>query len=70
MKKFLALLLVLALSLSVCACGGQNTPTADKPLAGTTLKVYNWGEYIDEDVIGMFEDETGIKVVYDTFETN
>ena len=70
MKKILAMLLVLALSLSVCACGGQNTPTADKPLAGTTLKVYNWGEYIDEDVIGMFEDETGIKVVYDTFETN
>lgn len=69
-KKILIMLLVLALSLSVCACGGQNTPTADKPLAGTTLKVYNWGEYIDEDVIGMFEDETGIKVVYDTFETN
>ena len=32
--------------------------------------VYNWGEYIDEDVITMFEEETGIKVVYDMFETN
>lgn len=29
------------------------------------LKVYNWGEYIDEDVITQFEDETGISVVYD-----
>ena len=34
------------------------------------MKVYNWGEYIDEDVIAEFEAETGIKVVYDTFETN
>lgn len=32
--------------------------------------VYNWGEYIDESVIEQFEEETGIRVVYDTFETN
>lgn len=32
--------------------------------------VYNWGEYIDESVIEEFEKETGIKVVYDLFETN
>lgn len=32
--------------------------------------VYNWGEYIDPDVISMFEDETGIQVIYDEFETN
>lgn len=35
-----------------------------------TLYVYNWGDYIDESVIGEFEKETGIKVVYDTFATN
>ncbi len=40
------------------------------------LKIYNWGDYIDEDLIGDFEDwyqaETGktITVEYDTFETN
>lgn len=32
--------------------------------------VYNWGEYIDPDVLEMFEEETGIKVVYDEYETN
>ena len=32
--------------------------------------VYNWGEYMDPDVISQFEDETGIKVVYEEFETN
>ena len=32
--------------------------------------VYNWGEYIDPDVIAMFEEETGYKVHYEEFETN
>ena len=34
------------------------------------LYVYNGGEYIDESVITQFEEETGIKVTYDMFETN
>lgn len=34
------------------------------------LYVYNWGEYIDESVIDEFEEETGIHVTYDLFETN
>ncbi|HAL32631.1 MAG TPA: spermidine/putrescine ABC transporter permease/substrate-binding protein PotCD [Lachnospiraceae bacterium] len=33
------------------------------------LFVYNAGEYIDPEVIEMFEEETGIEVVYDEFET-
>ena len=32
--------------------------------------VYNWGEYIDPEVLDLFEEETGIKVVYEEFETN
>ena len=32
--------------------------------------VYNWGEYIDPETLEMFEDETGIKVIYDEYETN
>ena len=32
--------------------------------------VYNWGEYIDPDVIEMFEEQTGYKVHYEEFETN
>lgn len=34
------------------------------------LNVYNWGEYIDEEVIDMFEEETGIRVNYKTYDTN
>ena len=32
--------------------------------------VYNWGEYLDPEVITMFEEETGIDVIYEEFETN
>lgn len=32
--------------------------------------IYNWGEYLDPDVITMFEEETGIQVIYDEYETN
>ena len=39
-------------------------------MGGEELIVYNWGEYIDPDVLTMFEEETGIHVVYEEFETN
>ena len=35
-----------------------------------TLKIYNWGDYIDKSVIRAFEKEYNIKVVYDEFSTN
>lgn len=42
-------------------------------LKGTTLNVYNWGEYIDDedlDVVSQFERLTGCEVNYTTFESN
>ena len=51
--------------------GASGTDSAASGSAdGSELYVYNWGEYIDEDVISQFEEETGITVVYDLFETN
>ncbi|QXE01407.1 PotD/PotF family extracellular solute-binding protein [Terribacillus sp. DMT04] len=35
-----------------------------------TLTVYNWGDYIDPEVLDSFEEETGITVIYETFDTN
>ena len=62
----MAALAVLAASVSVTGCGSSKS-SADKD---NELYVYNWGEYIDETVIDEFEEETGIKVVYDLYETN
>ncbi|CAM3095451.1 ABC transporter substrate-binding protein [Filibacter tadaridae] len=40
------------------------------PSAKGTISVYNWGEYIDPDLLKQFEKETGIKVIYETFDSN
>lgn len=37
---------------------------------GNTVTVFNWGDYIDEDLVKQFEAETGYKVVYETFDSN
>lgn len=34
------------------------------------VHVYNWSDYIDESLLGKFEQETGIKLVYDVFDSN
>lgn len=65
MKKIISLLLLATLSLSILSgCGLQSASSGDK------LYVYNWGEYMDPEVRDIFEEETGIKIVYDEFETN
>lgn len=35
-----------------------------------TLKVYNWGEYIDKTVLDEFEEEYDCRIVYETFDSN
>lgn len=62
MKRILSFALAALMLLSLTACGGSSS--------GEVVNVYNWGEYIDTDLLKQFEDETGIKVVYNTFETN
>ncbi len=59
--KLTILLAIVILGTSILSACGDNTPS---------INVYNWGDYIDMDVIRDFEKEYGIKVVYDTFATN
>lgn len=35
-----------------------------------TIKVYNWSDYIDESVLSDFTKATGVKVVYDVYDSN
>ena len=70
-KNTIAKLLTAALCTGLIAgmttgCGSASSASGE---SGQVI-VYNWGEYIDPDTITMFEEETGIKVVYDEFETN
>ncbi len=64
MKKILALLLCgITCMATLTGCGSSEGKNGE-------VYVYNWGEYIDPETITMFEEETGIKVIYDEFETN
>lgn len=62
-----AAIAVIAAAAMVTAGCSRKTETAK---GAGEVYVYNWGEYIDESVVSQFEKETGIKVVYDMFETN
>ncbi|RKP51373.1 extracellular solute-binding protein [Cohnella endophytica] len=35
-----------------------------------TLTIYNWGDYVDPELIAEFEKESGLKVIYQTFDSN
>ena len=51
--------LALALSLTAGAAAAQET-----------LSLYNWGDYINPDVLTKFTEETGITVTLDTYSSN
>lgn len=60
-KKIIALFILVLMAFSLVSCGKSQK---------VTLNVYNWGDYIDESVIGEFEKKYGIKVNYETYATN
>ena len=63
LKRTLALTLSAAMVLGLLSgCGSD--------VSANVLNVYNWGEYIDTDLLDRFEQETGIKVIYNTFDSN
>ena len=85
MRKIIILIITvcLALSLVVTGCDSDPEPVGSES-AGVepngpepalvepagVVNVHNWGEYIDESIFRIFEEETGIRVNYSTFETN
>lgn len=58
--------------LALCACGGHDPGTASTQAGAEDklLNVYSWSDYIAPDTVANFEKETGIKVRYDTYDSN
>ena len=56
-----------ATALAICL-GALSSPTAAP--AESKLNVANWTDYIDQKALEEFTKETGIKVVYDTYDSN
>jgi len=75
--------IALALALAVAGCGrhdaapiaaaSSTAPAATSsspPTEDIVLNVYNWADYIDPSIIPAFEQEYGVKVNYDVFDSN
>ena len=63
MKRHLKIILALTLVVGMLSgCGSRSY--------SHTLRVFNWGEYVDPDVISGFQREFDCKVIYETFDSN
>ena len=82
MKRLFWFVMVILLALSAAACGGgpSGGPGAgDEPTAESAtgevqldaeLSVYNWEDYIDEQILRDYEERYGVTIVYDTYASN
>jgi putrescine transport system substrate-binding protein len=59
-----------AAALAACGGAGDSKPFATAGAEEKVLNVYNWADYIGETTIADFEKKTGIKVTYDTYDSN
>jgi putrescine transport system substrate-binding protein len=85
MKKYIWTFALTAVALAACG-KKEEAPAAAAPAPAVAavasapaepvnteekvLNIYNWPDYIPEGMVAEFEKESGIKVNYDTFETN
>ena len=64
LKKLIALTCTFVMAASLLTGCGSSKKSSE------VLNVYNVGDYIDMDLIQKFTQETGIQVVYETYDTN
>ncbi|MEM9776411.1 MAG: spermidine/putrescine ABC transporter substrate-binding protein [Chloroflexota bacterium] len=85
MFKKLTIVLALFAAMALAACGGgpggpggpgagssdggAAVPAADDALA-EELSVFNWADYIDEELLVQYEEQFGVTVIYDTYASN
>ena len=50
-------------AVSLAGCSGQEEEAQ-------VLNLYNWSEYMPQEVLDRFEEETGIEVIYTTYDSN
>ena len=67
MKKLLVSVLTAFMAVTVAGCGSSS---GGGEYEAQELHLYNWGEYMGENLIQDFEEKTGAKVVVDYFDSN
>jgi spermidine/putrescine transport system substrate-binding protein len=70
MKKLTQVFLVIIIASSLLLYTISKLNSAQGYSSGNTLTIFNWGDYIDSTLVERFEKETGIKVIYETFDSN
>ncbi len=70
MKKIGLGLMIVLMLLTLVGCGSSKEDGAVEKYGSDTLKLYNWGEYMGENLISNFEKEFGVKVIVEYFDSN
>lgn len=70
MKQLIQAFLAITIASAVLLYSINSLNDSQGYSGGNTLTIYNWGDYIDAELLDRFEEETGIKVVYETFDSN
>lgn len=85
MKKLIGVIILIGLlAMLATACGGgpaggPGASATDAPAAETgsgevqlapQLSVYNWADYIDEQVLADYTERYGVEIIYDTYASN
>jgi spermidine/putrescine transport system substrate-binding protein len=81
LKQKWLLIVVLVTGFIISACGGAapaQESGGSEPASGggsdsglaKELSVYNWADYIDEELLTKYEQEYGVKIIYDTYASN
>jgi len=61
MKRKVLMLCAAIMLLSLAGCGGDSDDT---------IRVFNWGNFMDESILAEFTEQTGIRVIYTTYASN
>ncbi len=70
MKRIAQMLIAVLVLAAVMGYTSMRLNSSQGYTEGNTLTVYNWGDYIDPDLLDEFYEQTGIKVIYQTFDSN
>lgn len=70
MKKLNSLVLGIIGIILILALSAINLEKTTGKSGSKVVTIYNWGDYIDPDLLKKFEEEYGYKVIYETFDSN
>lgn len=70
MKKLQSLFIGILVIILVLLFGVRQLEKASGMSGAKIVTIYNWGDYVDPSLITKFEQETGYKVNYETFDSN